>query len=150
MKKFLLVLIVTYLISAINGRAISQNEIEKFDDYNKILKIGILVPLSGEFQSIGQSVLNAVKLAIFDLEKENIKIFPKDSKGTAEGAYLAAKEFESLGVNIVVGPIFYESLAKLNLLNELTFLSLTNKTFQLPKNSISFGINVNSQIRAIK
>ena len=46
--------------------------------------------------------------------------------------------------------MFYENLSYLDEINNITFLSLTNKTINLPKNIISSGINATSQINAIK
>ena len=51
---------------------------------------------------------------MYDISNEDIKIYPKDSKGNALNAYLSAKELEEMGVKIVIGPIFYESLERLN------------------------------------
>ena len=51
---------------------------------------------------------------------------------------------------MVIGPIFYESLERLNEINNITFISLTNKTQKIPKNTIAFGINIESQIDALK
>ena len=80
----------------------------------KILKVGVLLPLSGKFQDIGESFLKAIQLALYDISNKNIKIYPKDSKGNALDAYQASKEFEKENINIVIGPIFYESLERLN------------------------------------
>ena len=149
MKKLLTLLILTYLLFTINSSATNQSTDENLKKNNEILKIGVLVPLSGEFKQIGQSVLKAIQMAVYELDKSNIKIYPKDSKNNAAAAYLAAKEFESLGIKIVIGPIFYENLEKLNNINSIIFISLTNKTQNLPKNIIAFGINAESQIAAI-
>ena len=46
--------------------------------------------------------------------------------------------------------MFYESLAYLDEMKGLTFLSLTNKTLDLPKNVLSAGINSTSQFNTIK
>ena len=48
---------------------------------------------------------------------------------------------------MVIGPVFYESLTYLDEIKDLTFLSLTNKTLDLPKNVISAGINSTSQFK---
>jgi hypothetical protein len=53
-------------------------------------------------------------------------------------------------VKIVIGPVFYESLTYLDEMKDLTFLSFTNKTLDLPKNVISAGINSTSQFNTIK
>ena len=150
MKKLLTFSILTYLFFTINSSALAQNSNENITENGKILKIGVLLPLSGKFQDTGQSFLKAIQLALFDIGNENIKIYPKDSKANALDTYLSAKEFEELGIKIVIGPIFYESLESLNEINNITFISLTNKTQNIPKNTIAFGININSQIDALK
>ena len=150
MKKLIIFLILTYLLFTINSTAINQNSNENNLENEKVLKIGVLLPLSGEFQDIGESFLKAIQLALYDISNENIKIFPKDSKGNALNTYKSAKEFEERGINIVIGPIFHESLERLGEINKITFISLTNKTKEIPKNTIAFGINIESQIDALK
>jgi hypothetical protein len=143
MKKLLIYSILTYLLFTINSGAINQNK------DTKDLKIGVLLPLSGPFQAIGQSFLKAIQLALFDIGNEKIKIYPKDSKGNALNSYLAAKEFEELGIEIVIGPVFFESLERLNEIKSITFISLTNKVQKIPKNTIAFGINIKSQLQTL-
>ena len=121
MKKLLTFSILTYLLFTINSGTIAQNSKEN----KKILKIGVLLPLSGKFQNTGQSFLKAIQLALFDIGNKNIKIYPKDSKANALDAYLSAKEFEKLGIEIVIGPIFYESLERLNEIKVILFISLS-------------------------
>ena len=150
MKKLLTFSILTYLLFTINSSAVSQSLNENNLENEKILKVGVLLPLSGEFQDIGESFLKAIQLALYDISNEDIKIYPKDSKGNALNSYQSAKEFEEQGIKIVIGPIFYESLERLGEINKITFISLTNKTKEIPKNVIAFGINIESQINALK
>ena len=148
MKKILTFSIIAYLLFTINsiGRTQNQNNLEN----ENILKIGVLLPLSGEFQDIGESFLKAIQLALYDISNENIKIYPKDSKGNALNAYRSAKEFEEQGIKVVIGPIFYESLERFDEINNITFISFTNSNKKIPKNTIAFGINIESQIEALK
>ena len=150
MKKLFTFSILTYLLFTINSSAVNQSLNENNLENEKILKVGVLLPLSGKFQDIGESFLKAIQLALYDISNENIKIYPKDSKGNSLNAYQSAKEFEEQGIKIVIGPIFYESLEKLNEINNITFISLTNKTQKIPNNTIAFGINIESQIDALK
>ena len=145
MKKLLTYLIVTHLLFTINSVSYAQES-----ENTKILKIGVLLPLSGKFQDIGESFLKSIQLSLYEISNENIKIYPKDSKGNALDSYLSAKEFESEGITIVIGPIFYESLERLGEIDKITFISLTNKTRGIPKNIIAFGINSDSQILILK
>jgi hypothetical protein len=149
MKKIFIFSVITYLFLGINTSTNSQNLNEDEKASDEILKVGLLVPLSGEFKEIGESILRSIKLATKQLNDEKIKIFPKDSKGNAEDSFKAAKDFENLGIKIVIGPVFYTSLSKLNKIDNITFISLTNKTQKIPKNIISFGINFESQLEAI-
>ena len=150
MKKLLIFLILTYLLFTINSGTADQSLNENNSESEKILKVGVLLPLSGEFQDIGESFLKAIQLALYDISNEDIKIYPKDSKGNALNSYQSAKEFEEQGIKIVIGPVFYESLERLGEINKITFISLTNKTKEIPKNTIAFGVNIESQINVLK
>ena len=150
MKKLTAFLILTHLLFTINSRAADQTSNENGLENEKVLKIGVLLPLSGKFQDIGESFLKAIQLALYDISNENIKIYPKDSKANAFDTYESAKEFENLGIKIVIGPIFHESLEKLNEINNVTFISFTNITQNIPKNTIAFGINIESQMDTLK
>ena len=150
MKRIITFSILTYLLFTINTGAISESSNENNLEDSNVLKVGVLLPLSGKFQDIGESFLKAIQLALYDISNKNIKIYPKDSKGNALNTYLSAKEFEEQGIKIVIGPIFYESLERLGEVNKITFISLTNKTKEIPKNTIAFGINIESQIDALK
>ena len=150
MKKLLTFSILTYLLITINSGAVDQNTNENNLGNEKILRVGVLLPLSGEFQGIGESFLKAIQLALYDISNEDIKIYPKDTKGNALNTYQSAKEFEKEGIEIVIGPIFYENLERLEEINNITFISLTNQTQKIPKNTIAFGINIESQIDALK
>ena len=147
MKKLITILILAYLSLTINSSADTQ---EKKLENKNILKIGVLLPLSGQYQNIGESFLKSIQLALYDISNKNIKIYPKDSKANPLSSYRAAKEFEEEGIKIVIGPIFYESLERIEEIENITFISLTNKTSKIPKNTIAFGINIDSQIDALK
>ena len=146
MKKLLIFLILAYLQLSINTIAAAENVGEN----DKTLKIGVLLPLSGKYQILGESFLKSIQLALYDISNVNIKIYPKDSKANSLDAYKSAKEFEELGIKVVIGPIFHESLKKLGEVNSITFISLTNKTDKVSNNIIAFGINIKSQISALK
>ena len=150
MKNLLIFSILTYLLLTINSSAITKNSQKNVVENEKILKIGILLPLSGKFKDVGESFLKAIQLALFDIGNKNIKIYPKDSGANSLDSYLSAMEFKKLGIKIVIGPIFHESLEKLGKVNDITFISLTNITNKIPKNIIAFGINADSQIDTLK
>ena len=117
---------------------------------NEKIKIGLLVPMTGTNKEIGKSIIKAVGLAIKDIDNNMIEIYPKDTASKANQTLKSAFELSEMGIKIVIGPVFYESLTYLDEMKNLTFLSLTNKTLDLPKNVISAGINSTSQFNTIK
>ena len=113
------------------------------------IKIGLLVPLSGQHQTMGKLILQSVRLAINKINNPDIEILPKDTKADPMVTFKAAKELCHNGVKIIIGPVFNQNLVYLDELKDIIFLSLTNKTIKNPKNVISVGINAYSQLRAI-
>tara|TARA_B100001063_G_scaffold198829_1_gene191513 strand:- start:839 stop:2032 length:1194 start_codon:yes stop_codon:yes gene_type:complete len=114
------------------------------------IKIGLLVPMTGPNKDIGQSIIKAVRLAVNDIDSDSIEIMPKDTATKPDITLKSAYELKEMGVSIVIGPVFYESLIYLDEIKDLTFLSLTNKNLDIPKNIISAGINSTSQFNTIK
>ena len=114
------------------------------------IKIGLLIPMTGSNKDLGQSIIKAARLAVKDIDSDLIEIIPKDTASKANKTLKSAFELKEMGVRVVVGPIFHESLMYLDEMKDLTFLSLTNKTLDLPKNVISAGINSTSQLNTIK
>jgi len=117
---------------------------------NEKIKIGLLVPMTGPNKDIGKSIIKAVSLAVKDINNNQIEIFPKDTASRANQTLKSAFELSQMGIKVVIGPVFHESLTYLDEMENLIFLSLTNKTLDLPKNVISAGINSTSQISTIK
>ena len=114
------------------------------------IKIGLIVPLSGEYQEIGESIVKATRLAINKIDDPKIEIYPRDTGADPDITFKVAKELYEKEIKIIIGPVFNKNLLHLNKLNNVIFLSLTNKIINNPVNVISTGINALSQINTIK
>ena len=114
------------------------------------IKIGLIVPLTGEYGLIGDSILKSTRLAVNKIDDKKIEIFPRDTQSNPLQTLEVSKELYKLGINIIIGPVFNENVQFLNQLKEVTFLSFTNKINENPKNVISSGVNAISQIQTIK
>ncbi len=114
------------------------------------IKIGLLIPMTGSNKEIGESIVKAVRLAVKDIDSVLIEIIPKDTNTNPEKTLKSALELKEEGIKVVIGPVFYKSLLYLDKIQDLTFLSLTNRTLDLPLNVISAGINSTSQFNTIK
>ena len=125
--------------------------ISKFGQTNEEkIKIGLLVPMSGEKNKLGQSIIKSTRLALKDIGTDKIEIYPKDTGLDPTKTLQSAFELKKLGVKIIIGPVFFENVEYLNEVNDIVFLSLTNKIDSLPSNVISSGVNSVSQLNAIK
>ncbi len=117
---------------------------------NEKIKIGLLVPVTGDNKELGQQIIKSTRIALKEIGSDEIEIYLKDTNSNPNTTIKSAIELNQMGVKIVIGPVFYKSLVYLDEVEDVTFLSLTNKTLGLPKNVISAGINATSQLNAIK
>ena len=114
------------------------------------IKIGLIVPISGEHSRLGNSIIKSVRLAINKIDDGRIEVVPKDTGANPINALRASKELYDQGVRVVIGPLFNESTKYLEELKDMTFISLTNKIYENPSNVISAGVNAISQVNTIK
>jgi len=114
------------------------------------IKIGLLVPMTGNDKHLGQLIIKSTRMALEEIDNEKIEIFPKDTSSNPDQTLKAALKLKAMGVKIIIGPVFYKNLIYLDQVQDLIFLSFTNKTIDLPKNVISTGINAASQLNTIK
>ena len=114
------------------------------------IKIGLIIPLSGENSFIGERIIKSIRMAINKINDDRIEIIPKDTKSNPIDALKVSKELYKNNVRIIIGPVFNESTKYLDDLKEITFISFTNKLIDNPKNVISAGVNAVSQLKTIK
>ena len=114
------------------------------------IKIGMLVPMTGDNKEIGELIIKAARLAVLDIDTNKLELYPKDTASSPDKTLKSAKELRDMGINIVIGPVFYKSLIYLDEVVDVTFISLTNKTIDIPNNVITGGVNALSQVIAIK
>ena len=116
----------------------------------EVVKIGLLVPLSGESSYIGQSIIQSVRLGINKINNDRLLVVPRDTKSDQSTTLKVVDELYSEGTKIFIGPVFNKNLKELDKFQDAIFLSFTNKVLGNPNNVISSGINAKSQFDAIK
>ena len=144
MKKIIIIFL-SYLSITFNSFIFATE-----NNNSNVLKIGILAPFTGEFKFMGEAILFSVNLALHDINDEIIKIYPKDSGSNKEEIISACKEFQDEGIKIVIGPIDSAFKNELKRFDDLIFLSLSNMSSVIEKNIVMMGINLESQLLAIK
>ena len=140
-NKFILTLI--YILIFFNSNLLS-------DENNKILKVGLLAPLSGVNSELGRSILYSLQLALEEIDDKNIFIVPRDSGfNDKEKLNIAIKDIRSQGVKIIIGPITYEEFEDANNYDDLIFISPSNINPEFTKNIISVGVSLESQLSSL-
>jgi len=69
------------------------------------LRVGLLLPLTGTNAPLGQAMLNAAQLALFDQGDRRIEMLPRDTRSTPAGAAQAAQAVLSEGAVAIAGPL---------------------------------------------
>jgi ABC-type branched-subunit amino acid transport system substrate-binding protein len=69
------------------------------------LRAAMLLPLTGPQAALGQAMLNAGYMALFDESQSGVELAPRDTGGTPAGAREAARAAIADGARILVGPL---------------------------------------------
>jgi len=77
------------------------------------VKAGLVLPLSapGNAGVAGQAMRNAAEMALAEFNNPNIQLLVKDDGGTAEAARLGAQQALDEGAQIILGPLFAQSVS---------------------------------------
>ena len=79
---------------------------QETEDLPTEVRAGLLLPLSGPAADLGQDMLRAAQMALFDAGPNSVVLLPRDTRGSAEGAAQAARELLNEGAEILIGPLF--------------------------------------------
>ena len=143
MKKKVLILI-SYIILILNSNLLKADE-------NKILKVGLLAPLTGQYEELGNSLLYSLQLALSEIDDENVFIIPRDAGfNNKEKLRKAIQSFEEQNVSIVIGPISYQDFDEAKKFSNITFISPSNISPEFGNNIISVGISLDSQLKTLE
>jgi ABC-type branched-subunit amino acid transport system substrate-binding protein len=76
------------------------------------VKVALLLPISasGSTPGVAKALKQAAELALFDFDNPNVSLVPKDTKGTPEGARLAAESAVQDGAELIIGPLFAQEV----------------------------------------
>lgn len=76
------------------------------------IRVGLILPLSapGNAGVAAQSMKNAAEMALAEFKQPNIQLLVNDDGGTPQGASAAAQQALAGGAEIIVGPLFAQSV----------------------------------------
>jgi len=77
------------------------------------VRVGLVLPLSAQGNAgvAAQSMKNAAEMALAEFKSPNVQLLVKDDGGTPQGAQSAAQQAMSEGAEIIVGPLFAQSVS---------------------------------------
>ncbi len=82
-------------------------------DGKEPIRVALLLPFtstSENVEKVAEAMSNAAELAVFESGNERFLLISKDTQGTPEGATAAAREALREGAEIVLGPLFSNSV----------------------------------------
>lgn len=97
--------------NGLNGTP-GENELANGLNSGEKIRIALLLPLSAEGRSgeIAKQMKQAGEMALFEADNPNIVLITKDTRGTQEGARVAASSAINQGAEIILGPLFASSV----------------------------------------
>ncbi len=115
-------------------------------------KVGLLLPLSGPRAALGQSMLRAAELALFDVADESFQLIIRDTKGTPGGAETAARGAIDAGANLLLGPVFSSSVTAVKPLaagSALSLVAFSNNREVAEPGAYIMGLLPGEQVRRV-
>jgi len=78
-----------------------------------VTRVALLLPLTGRRATLGQAMLKAAQLALFDIADDRFALVVRDTGGTPTGAQMAARSALEEGAALILGPLFSTSVRAL-------------------------------------
>ena len=113
------------------------------------VKVGLLLPLSGSRAEVGQSILNAAQMALFDLAGDRFTLIVRDTGGTPEGAAAAAQSALLAEATLILGPLFSTSVEAVKPVMadaNVPLISFSNNTEIADPQTFVMGVTPRSQV----
>lgn len=115
------------------------------------IKVGLLLPLSGQQASLGRAMLQAAEMGLFDVGGDNFKLVVRDS-ATSGGPAAAARDALADKADIVLGPLFGAELKQAAapvLAAHVPMVSFSNDNSQAQPGVYVLGVTPESQINRV-
>ena len=124
------------------------------------MKVGLLLPLSGESATLGHALLDAANLALYDsylslpAEKLTARVIlvPQDSGNTPEEAAKAANQLVAQGAVLILGPLFSSQVAPVKAIasaKNISVISFSNNRAVASADSLVFGFMPEPQVERV-
>ncbi len=121
------------------------------DKKDKIFRIGLLLPLSGEFYQIGKSLLDSAQLALEKTGNQNLKFYIVDT-GKEDQLFKNLSYLMSNDVDLILGPVFTNTVLRVKeyLDNQsIPIITFSNNSEVSDRNVYVFGLTIEDELNSI-
>ncbi len=116
------------------------------------VRVALLAPLSGRAGTVGQMMLKAAQMAVFDQGADRLMLMPKDTESTPLGARTAAEAAVAEGAHIILGPLFGDHVPLVRDIaarNRIKVLAFSNDASKASDGTLILGLTPETEIRRI-
>lgn len=116
------------------------------------VNIALLLPLSGKYQKLGEGMLDAAQLVLFQMNAPNLTILPYDTGDTSFGATEAAKKAIADQVEVILGPVFSSSakaVGKVAAAHGIPVVSFSNDASLMGSGVFALGFRPEQQVQQV-
>ncbi|QQP92644.1 penicillin-binding protein activator [Skermanella sp. TT6] len=131
---------------------ITAEPLEPVAPVDRTVKVALLVPLTGNAAELGQGMLEAAQMALFDLGDDSFQLIPRDTKGTPGGASEAARDAIAEGAQLILGPLYSSSVGAVRPAVQgagLGMISFSNNMSQAGSGAWTIGFSPDNQVRRV-
>lgn len=131
---------------------ITAEPLEPIAPVDRTVKVALLVPLTGNAAELGQGMLEAAQMALFDLGDDSFQLIPRDTKGTPGGASEAARDAIAEGAQLILGPLYSSSVGAVRPAVQgagLGMISFSNNMSQAGSGAWTIGFSPDNQVRRV-
>ena len=126
------------------------NEINvvKHEDF----RVGVLLPLSGEFAKQGNGLKNATMMAMDDINDSGLVLQYYDTKGTPEGASIAIENALNQNAQLIIGPMLSSSVQAITpavKANNVPIIAFNSASEVLQDGIYTMGLLLDEQVERI-
>lgn len=134
-----------------NSISLETSEENKGIRQNKILNVGLLLPLSGKHYQIGRSLLNSSQLAIDRIDNKKI-VFKIIDTGNEEKILTELYDLLEQDIDIFIGPVFSDKVSQIKGViknKNIPIISLSNNSLLADKGLYVFGLTLEDEINEL-